>query len=152
MPVPADALMEARAALLDVARTIRPEDLHRRTRNPEWRVGDVLAHVLASDADLISLLRAAGGAPDATAHETKSAHDDEMAAWRTETVDAIIAELRTRSTLWHAMIEDTRAIALGTPQRAWWLEEERPLAEIFRDFLTHDDEHTQDIRLALQLT
>jgi hypothetical protein len=48
-----------REALLVVVSDVDEQALTWPTRNPEWAVRDVLAHVLASDTDLISLLEAA---------------------------------------------------------------------------------------------
>jgi hypothetical protein len=142
-----EALASGRSSLLAIAERVQPADLARPTRNAGWAVADVLAHVIASDGDLISLVEFSEGAREATAHETKTQHDADMRVWRDAAVPEITDELRRRGERWRTGLEAAPPAAV--PARAWWIDGERPLTEILADYLTHDAEHAEDVQLAL---
>ena len=79
-----------REALLAIVSKVDERALSLPTRNPEWSVRDVIAHVLASDADLIALLEPAGRAGAASVEgRSYEEHEREMARWSDATPDAL---------------------------------------------------------------
>lgn len=135
-----------REALLEVASGVNDVALTWPTRNAEWAVRDVLAHVLASDADLIWLLEAAANPPSTPPQVTLEQHQQEMARWAISTPDRMIQELKTRAGRWRALLDSLPDSALAV--EAWW--KEGTLGDLVADWREHDRQHADDIRLALE--
>lgn len=159
-------LVAEREALLAVMSGVDEEALTRPTRNPGWTVRDVLAHVLASDADLIALLEAAvhSGPPTLT-HPSAERHQEEMARWADAPPQALVEHLRERADRWRELVAAVPGSALAIPVGgAWWPPSAllggqsavpqsaggtRPLADVLADWRGHDTQHAEDVRLAL---
>jgi hypothetical protein len=160
-------LAAEREALLAVVSDVDEQALARPTRNPEWTVRDVLAHVLASDADLISLVEAAGR-PDTRTfrHPSLEGHQQEMARWAEATPQAFARELQQRGNRWRDLVVALPDSALGIPvSGSWWPPATlsgsaaaipvgtsggvRALGEVVGDWRGHDSQHGEDVRLAL---
>ncbi|MEX1253748.1 MAG: maleylpyruvate isomerase N-terminal domain-containing protein [Dehalococcoidia bacterium] len=145
------ALAANREALLAIVSQVDEGALSLPTRNAEWSVRDVIGHVLASDADLIALLEAAGQT-GATSVEGGSHEEHQlgMAGWSDATPDALVDALRERSERWRALLASLPDEAWALPSQAWWTPAARALAEIVDDYRTHDAEHGEDVKLALE--
>ncbi len=159
-----------REALLAVVSGVDEEALGWPTRNPGWTVRDVLAHVLASDADLISLAEAAGRPGTRTLRNPSlEGHQQEMARWAEATPQAFAQELRERGNRWRELLAALSVAALGIPVKGnWWppaalsdpavaVPEDtsggvRALWDVITDWRghdSHDSQHGEDVRLAL---
>ena len=158
-------LAAEREALLAVVSGVDDEALTWPTRNPGWTVRDVLAHVLASDADLISLLEAAGRPSTGTLRiPSLEEHQREMAHWTEATPQALAREVRERGDRWQALLAVLPGSALAIPVSGnWWppsaLSDSpsavpesssgaRVLADVVADWRGHDSQHAEDVRLA----
>jgi hypothetical protein len=143
------ALADGREALLAVVSGVDEEALTWPTRNPDWAVRDVLAHVLASDTDLIALVEAAGS-PGTGRVQTSGVeqHQKEMARWNDATAGALAEELRERGDRWQALLAALPGSAFAIPADAWWVRA-RKLADVVADWRGHDTQHAEDVRLAL---
>jgi hypothetical protein len=118
------------------------------TRNPDWAVRDVLAHVLASDKDLIEALEAAGRSSGGTLRlRGEQAHRQEMAGWTEARAEAIAEELRLRGERWRELLGALPGQAFATPVDAWWAV--RTLGDFVASYRGHDRQHGRDVRLAL---
>lgn len=140
-----------REALLAVASGVVDQDLDRDTRNPGWAVRDVLAHVLASDADLIALLEAAGGSSAAPIRiNSLEQHQAEMARWIEATPQALAQELRERGNRWRKLLAalppSAFTITVGT---SGWIKGAKSLLDVISDWRGHDSQHGEDVELAL---
>jgi hypothetical protein len=140
-----------REALLAVASGVVGNDLDRDTRNPGWAVRDVLAHVLASDADLISLLEAASSlSADPIRINSLEQHQEEMARWMDATPQALAQEMRERGDRWRklmaALPPSAFAITVGT---SGWIKRAERLLDVISDWRGHDSQHGEDVKLAL---
>jgi len=144
-------LVGNREALLAIASDVDEQGLARPTRNPGWTVRDVLAHVLASDADLIALLELAGdpGTDPLQVHSFEE-HEREMARWMDATPQALAQELRERGDRWRELLaalpRSASEILVGASA---WIESERKLLDVVGDWPDHYSLHTEDVRLAL---
>ena len=136
------------------------------TRNAGWTVRDVLAHVLASDADLIALLaEAARSGTGGIRMPGLQEHQREMDRWAEATPRSFARDLRKRGSRWRELLTAPPNSALAiTVSGNWWPQnalsgsasstpEEsggvRPLADVVADWRGHDAQHTEDVRLAL---
>lgn len=135
-----------REALLEVAYGVDDAALTLPTRNAEWAVRDVLAHVLASDADLIWLFEAAADPPSTPPQVTLEQHQQEMARWSGSTRDTFVQELGERASRWRALLDELPDSALAV--QTWW--KEGTLGDVVADWREHDRQHAEDIRLALE--
>jgi hypothetical protein len=140
-----------REALLAVAFGVVERDLARHTRNPGWAVRDVLAHVLASDADLISLLEAAeNSSADPIRISSLEQHQEEMARWIDATPQALAHELRERGDRWRKLLAalppSAFEITVGT---SGWIKGAKRLFDVIGDWRGHDSQHGEDVNLAL---
>jgi hypothetical protein len=160
-------LVAERGALLAVVSGVDDEALTWPTRNPGWTVRDVLAHVLASDADLISLLKAAGR-PGTRVLRMPSLdeHEREMARWADATPQMFLQHVRERGDRWRELVAALPGSASAVPVSGnWWPPSAlsgspsavpessggaRPLAEVVADWRGHDTQHAEDVRLALE--
>ena len=159
-------LTAEREALLTVVSGADEEALAWPTRNPGWTVRDVLAHVLASDADLISLLEAAGRPTTRTLRMPGlEEHQREMARWTEAAPQALAREVRERGDRWQALLAALSGSALAIPVSGnWWpppaLSDSpsavpesssgaRVLADVVADWRGHDTQHSEDVRVAL---
>lgn len=141
-------LAAEREALLAVVSGVHEEALKWPTRNPEWTVRDVLAHVLASDADLIWLLEAAGrSSTDPILLRSLEQHQQEMARWADATPQAFADELRERGDRWRALLAALPVSVFAMPVDVWW--SKGTLGDIVGDWRGHDSQHGEDVRLAL---
>lgn len=159
-------LADEREALLAIAAGVAELALAWPTRNSGWTVRDVLAHVLASDADLIALLEAAVHPGPATlAHPSAEQHQGEMARWAEATPGAFVHDLRERAERWRELLVALPGSALAIPvSGAWWppsalsggpsdipggSDGTRALGDVLADWRGHDAQHAEDVRLAL---
>jgi hypothetical protein len=163
-------LVAEREALLAVVSDVDEQALAWPTRNPDWTVRDVLAHVVASDADLISLVEAAGRPGTRTLRmPSLEEHQREMARWAEATPQAFAQELRERGNRWRDLLAALSVSALGIPVSGnWWPpaalsdsavavpEDTSGAVRAFWDVVTdwrghdsHDSQHGEDVRLAL---
>jgi hypothetical protein len=159
-------LADEREALLAVVSGVDQPALARPTRNPDWEVRDVLAHVLASDADLILLLEAAGRPGSRTiAMPGLEGHQREMARWAGATPQAFGRELRELGDRWRELLAALPDAALSIPVSGnWWRQDAlsgpasavpessggvRKLFDVVADWRGHDAQHAEDVRLAL---
>ena len=135
-----------REELLAVARTVDREALDRPTRNPGWTVRHVLAHVLAADADLVSILGMASDSTGDIRVPGAGEHEREMARWMTATPESICEELRKRGDHWKrlmiAMPEASLAATAGVG------EGERTVGDLVSEWRGHDVQHREDVSLA----
>lgn len=140
-----------REALLAVVSGVDEHALARPTRNPGWTVRDVLAHVLASDTDLISLVEAAGrSSSHPVPHPSLEQHQKEMARWTDATPQMFVQQLRERSNRWRALLDGLPDPAFAIPvQIGGWSDRVRTLGDVVGDWRGHDAEHAEDVRLAL---
>lgn len=140
-----------REALLAVAARVEEHDLKRGTRNSEWAVRDVLAHVVACDTDLIMLLGPAGD-PTTTAIRGRSvdAYEREVAGWRDATPEVFVRELRERGERWRGLLDGLPDGAFSKPTQETWARAERPLDVVVADWRAHDEQHGEDVRLAIE--
>jgi hypothetical protein len=129
-----DELVADRAKLLETVGGIRQQDLGLPIRNPGWSVGHVLAHGLASDADLIAFLKAAQTDAESASIPGQPVHDAEMAKWSSATLDAIRHEIRTREVRWMSQITDFPALG--------WSEVVQKVVNAWRG---HDAVHGEDV-------
>lgn len=159
-------LASEREALLAVVLGVDEQALPWPTRNPDSTVRDVLAHVLASDANLIWLLE------EASRSGTRSirmpglkGHQREMTRWAEATPQALAQELRERGNRWRELLAVLPGSALAVPVSGdWWPEDAmagsgaadpetagglRPLSDVVADWRGHDAQHGEDVRLAL---
>ncbi len=114
-------------------------------------MGQVLAHVLACDADLIELLGAVGRpGPAPPSGPRRGEHEQEAARWSSAECDALAGELRQRSERWRALLEGLEDAAFAMPARIWWRTEAAPLLEVAADWRGHDSQHAEDVRLAVE--
>ena len=140
-----------REALLAIVSKVDEGALSLPTRNPEWSVRDVIAHVLASDADLIALLESAGRAgATSVAGRSYEEHAQEIDRWSDVTPEALIGALRELSDRWRALLASLPNDAWALPAQAWWTPAARALREVIEDYRTHDAEHGEDVRQALE--
>jgi uncharacterized protein (TIGR03083 family) len=160
------ALADEREALLAVASGVDEGSLARPTRNPDWTVRDVLAHVLASDADLVWLLEEAIrsgtriiGTPGLEGHQR------EMTRWAGATPPAFARELRERGNRWRELLAALPDAALSIAVSGdWWPQDAlsgsgevepeisggvRELFDVIADWRGHDAQHAEDVRLTL---
>jgi Mycothiol maleylpyruvate isomerase N-terminal domain len=154
-----------REALLAAVSDVDESALTRPTRNPEWTVRDVLAHVLASDADLIALVEAAGSPTTVTIRMPgPKQHQREMARWSTAIPRSFSQELRARGDRWVELLGDLRSPSWALPVLGnWWPQDAlsgsasetpanggtRPLGDVVADWRGHDAQHGEDVRLAV---
>jgi hypothetical protein len=140
-----------REALLAVASGVVERDLARRTRNPGWAVRDVLAHILASDADLISLLEATdNSSADLIRINSLEQHQEEMARWIDATPQALAQGLRERGDRWRNLLAALPAPAFSiTVGMSGWIKGAKRLFDVIGDWRGHDSQHAEDVRLAL---
>jgi hypothetical protein len=97
-------LANEREVLLAIVSGVGEQALPWRTRNPDWTVRDLLAHILASDADLIWLLEEALRAgTDALRMPGLEGHQREMAHWAEATPQGFAQELRERGNRWREL-------------------------------------------------
>lgn len=143
-------LAAEREALLAVVSGVDEQALTWPTRNPEWAVRDVLAHVLASDADLISLVEGAG-LPSTTPLWGRSLeeHQQEMARWADATPQMFAQQLQERSDRWRELLAALPGSAFVIPAAVYWAGGVRTLADVVADWRGHDRQHAEDVRLAL---
>ena len=163
-------LGDEREALLAVVSGVQEKALTLPTRNPDWTVRDVLAHVLASDADLNLLLKAAIRSGTRTiGMPGLEEHQREMARWAGAIPQAFVQELRERGNRWRELLAALSVSALGIPVSGnWWppaalsdpavaVPEDasggvRALWDVVTDWRghdSHDSQHGEDVRLAL---
>ena len=144
----ADELAANREALLAVVSGMDASALSLPTRNAEWSVHDVLAHVLASDVSLMALLEGAteGRIPDAPL----DAYDEDRAAWREAGLSTMVQQLIERGERWRELFAALPDHALDGPAHAWWMDGSTTLGAILEDYRTHDGEHGEDVRLAME--
>jgi hypothetical protein len=147
--LPGDLVAE-REALLTVACHLDDSMLALPTRNAGWMVRDVIAHELASDADLIALL-VAGSEPAAVRIQGRShgEHQQEMVRWAAATADELLIALKERRDEWRALLQALPHDTLTLPAETWWTPKPTALGDVLDDYRTHDREHAEDIRLAL---
>ena len=159
-----------REALLAVVSGVDEQALKWPTRNPGWTVRDVLVHVLAADADLISLVEAAGRPGTRTLRmPSLEEHQREMARWAEASPQAFAQELRERGNRWRELLAALSVSALGIPVSGnWWPQAAlsdsavavpedtsggvRALWDVVTDWRghdSHDSQHGEDVRLAL---
>jgi uncharacterized protein (TIGR03083 family) len=144
-------LRAEREALLAVVSRVEERTLAWPTRNPGWAVRDVIAHVLASDADLISLVEAAGrSGTDAVGLRGQEAHEQEMARWAEASPEALAAELRERGERWRGPLAALPDSAFAIPVQVWWQADPKALRDAVGDWRGHDTQHGEDVRLALE--
>jgi len=143
-------LVEDRETLLATGSGFAGRKLSWPTRNPDWTVRDVLAHVLASDLDLIALLEAAGdpGADPILARSLEE-HERETARWMYATPEAMAGELRERGVRWRELLDALPGPATEILVSAHWIEGERKLLDVAGDWPEHYSLHAEDVRLAL---
>ncbi|MCH8815303.1 MAG: maleylpyruvate isomerase N-terminal domain-containing protein [Chloroflexi bacterium] len=159
-------LAAEREALLAVVPEVDEPALSLPTRNAGWTVRDVLAHVLASDADLIALLEEAArsGTRDLRIPGLEK-HQREMARWAEAAPRSFARKLRNRGGRWLELLTAPSSSTLTIPVSGnWWPQnalsgstsstpEEsgavRPLADVVADWRGHDAQHAEDVRLAL---
>jgi len=134
-----------REELLAVARTVDWEALERPTRNPGWTVRHVLAHVLAADADLISVLEAAGDTTGDVRVPGTGEHECEMARWMTATPESICEELRKRGIHWKRLLVAMPGASLAAT--ACVGEGDRTVGELVSEWQGHDAQHGEDVSL-----
>ena len=143
-------LAAEREALLAVVSGVDEQALAWPTRNPGWTVRDVLAHVLASDADLISLLEVAGSS---STHPLRTGsveqHEQEMAGWADAAPQALAEELQQRGDRWRALLAALPGSAFTIPVDAFWSGGVRTLRDVVADWRGHYPQHGEDVRLAL---
>ncbi len=159
-------LTAEREALLAIASGVEEPALAWPTRNSGWTVRDVLAHVLASDADLIALLKAAAQSNSPTlTHPSAGQHQEEMARWADATPQAFVQHLQGRADRWRELLAALPGSALTIRvSGAWWPPSAlsggpsnapestggtRALADVLADWRGHDAQHAEDVRLAL---
>ena len=145
-----DGLAAEREALLAVVAGVDEQALTWPTRNPEWTVRDVLAHVLASDADLIWLLEAAHHSSTRPLRlESLEQHQQEMARWADATPKMFSQQLQERSDHWRELLAALPGSAFVIPATVYWAGPARTLADAIADWRGHDQQHAEDVRLAL---
>lgn len=146
-----EELTTDREALLAVVSGVEEHALTWPTRNPGWTVRDVLAHVLASDADLISLLEAAGrSSTHPVRHPSLEQHQKEMARWTDATPQMFVQQLRECSDRWRALLDGLPDPAFAIPvQVGGWSDRVRAVGDVVGDWRGHDRQHAEDVRLAL---
>ncbi len=159
-------LVSEREALLAVVSGVDEPALTWRTRNAGWAVRDVLAHVLASDADLIRLFEEAGRPGiGALRMPGLKGHQREMVRWRTATPRSFAQELRERGDRWRRLLAALPGTAFSIQVSGdWWPQDAmagsgaanpetaggvRPLSDVVADWRGHDTQHGEDVRLAL---
>jgi uncharacterized protein (TIGR03083 family) len=141
-----------REALLAIVEQVDDEALLLPTRNEGWSVRDVIAHVLASDADLVALVEAAGVRNVAQVEgRSRAEHEREMARWADATAGALVEALRKQGDLWCRLLDALPEGAWALPTQAWWTPAATVLGETIEDYRTHDVEHGEDVRLALDI-
>lgn len=141
-------LVAEREALLAVVSHIQQQALAWPSRNAGWSVRDVLAHVLASDSDLISLVEAAGRSrADFLGLRDREAHEREMARWTDATPQELAEELRQRGDRWRELLTALPGSAFATPAVVWWMG--GTLGDAVASWRGHDRQHGEDLRLAL---
>lgn len=143
-------LASEREALLAVVLGVDEQALPWPTRNPDSTVRDVLAHVLASDANLIWLLE------EASRSGTRSirmpglkGHQREMTRWAEATPQALAQELRERGNRWRELLAALPDSAFEIPVDAFWGGGVRRLLDVLGDWRGHYPLHTEDVRQAL---
>ncbi|OGO49924.1 MAG: hypothetical protein A2148_07790 [Chloroflexi bacterium RBG_16_68_14] len=129
------------------------------TRNPGWAVRDVLAHVLASDADNILLLEAAsrlsttplhgGSQVPAISLLSDKEHGQEMARWTDATLQMFAQQLRERGDRCQALLDSLPDSAFEIPTAVHWRDGVKKLGDVLSDWRGHYPLHTEDVRLAL---
>ncbi len=141
-------LVAEREALLAVVSHVQREALAWPSRNPGWSARDVLAHVLASDSDLISLVEAAGHSrADSLGLRGQEAHEQEMTRWTDATPQELAEELRQRGERWRELLIALPGSAFATPAVVWWMS--GTLGDAVASWRGHDRQHGEDLRLAL---
>lgn len=158
-------LADEREALLAVVSGMGAGSLTLSTRNPDWTVRDVLAHVLASDADLIWLLEEASRSGTRTMGTPGlEGHQREMARWAGATPDAFVREVRERGNRWREVLAALPDSVLTLSVSGdWWPQDAlsgsgevepeisggvRELFDVIADWRGHDAQHAEDVRLA----
>jgi hypothetical protein len=143
----ATVLRLERERLLAVAGEMDREALARQA-NPGWTGADVLAHVLAADADLIWLLTSVAAAgPEVTLDEARDLA--EKKSWAGSDLPALLAGLRTQGERVLALVQEASGAALDTRVRVWWRPGPTPLRDVIEDWRDHDAQHAADLRRAL---
>jgi hypothetical protein len=135
-----------RVEFLRIAKRVDEAALALPTRNAEWSVRNVLAHVLASDADLIRVLRCATGAQRAPL--TEQQHREEMARWEVAVPGAMLVALSDRARQWQRLLAALPLSLLDVRMQVWW--KSGSLINVVGDYVAHDPEHGEDVRLALE--
>jgi len=139
-------LATGRQSLLATLETVDDTSLAKPTRNAEWTVRDVLAHVLASDVDLIWMLETARETVTGAARHHVD-HEAEMARWADADVIAIRRAAREFGDCWQHLLAVMLTSAATTHVEIWWRTGQ--LGDVLNDYLDHDSQHADDIRLAL---
>jgi len=86
----------SRSETVALARSLRDDDLLRRTGDAGWTVRDELVHIAASDPDFIGVLGAivSGKRPDTSIFaEIDRRNAENIAAWRSRSLTDVIGEL-----------------------------------------------------------
>jgi hypothetical protein len=143
----AERLWDARQPLLSLR--IDDVDLGRATRNAGWTVRHVLAHLLATDADLIWLLENLELDGRRAPHLTEEFDRQEMERSLETTADGALCELRRRAESWRRLLHGLHDDGLDAPVRVWWRRGHLPLRDALRDWYDHDRQHAEDIRIAI---
>jgi len=142
----ATELSTGRQSLLAVLDSLDEASLGLPTRNAGWTVRDVLAHTLASDADLIWMLESAAGLASSAAR-AHADHEREMASWAKADVIAIRRAASEYADRWRSLLAVLAPSSATTPVEIWW--RSGRLCDVLGDYVGHDAEHAQDVRRAL---
>ena len=141
-------LVADRETLLAMVSPVQQRDFARASRNPEWSLRDVLAHVLAVDSDLISLLEAADRSrADSLGSRSVEAYEREIARWANASGQELAAGLRQRGDRWRELLTGLPGSAFAKPAVVWWMD--GTLTEVVGSWREHDRQHGEDVRLAL---
>lgn len=141
-------LVADRETLLAIVSPVQQRDLARASRNPGWSLRDVLAHLLAVDSDLISLLEAATrSTADSLRSRSVGAYEREMAGWADASGREPAVELRQRGDRWRELLTGLPGSAFAKPAVVWWMDGR--LTEVVGSWRGHDRQHGEDVRLAL---
>jgi len=145
-------LRAARARLLDAIDGLSPDDMLRVGAAGIWSVKDVLAHLVAWEAELITTL---SRLPQHGQHPPHIVEIEDIDAWNAEqyrmsvprALDSILEDFHGVHKHLIQAIEALDNRTLEDNRRFPWLEGEALSYLILENAIWHEEEHAEDIRL-----
>ncbi|MDP2726594.1 MAG: DinB family protein [Dehalococcoidia bacterium] len=144
------SLKEARQELVDLSKSLSPDELKLPTRNEGWSVKDTLAHVASSEAGLVAAaVRIIDGQVSAKPGFDLHAFNQRQVEKRRESsMEELLAELeasraeafRTLERLTDEQLCAKGCLSSGTPT---------DVLGVFKRICAHEQSHCQDIRSAI---